>query len=94
MTYELMFVLRPDLTEEELRAKIEEIKKLIVGDGSGEVVKEDVWGKRALAYPISHFKEGIYHFFEFKSEPSQVKELEKALNLRDDFLRFLILCSE
>ena len=89
MEYELMFVLKPDFSEEELQAKIEEIKKLIVGDG-GEVVKEDAWGERALAYPINHFKEGVYHFFEFKLDPLRVKELEKKLNLRDDVLRFLI----
>ena len=91
MKYELMFVLRPNLTEEELKTKIEEIKKLIVSDGGGEVVKEDAWGKRALAYPINHFKEGVYHFLNFQSEPSQVKDLEKTLNLDDTVLRSLIV---
>jgi len=94
MNYELMVVLRPDLTEEEQQEKIEEIKKLIVGDGSAEVVKEDAWGKRAMAYPINHFKEGVYHFLEFKFDPSRVKELEKTLNLDDTVLRSLIVLSE
>ena len=104
MLYELMFILRPDFSEEELQAKIEKVKKLIVGDG-GEVVtprrargdlersrevKEDAWGKRALAYPIDHFKEGVYHFLGFKSTPVKIKELEKKLNLSDELLRFLI----
>ena len=90
MQYELMFVLRPDFSEEELPVKIEKVKKLIVGDG-GEVVKEDAWGKRALAYPIHHFKEGVYHFLEFKFEPSRVKALEKALSLDEAVLRSLIV---
>ena len=90
MNYELMFILRPDLTEEELQAKIERVKKLIA-DGGGEVVKEDAWGKRALAYPINHFKEGVYHFLNFQSESSRVKDLEKTLNLDDAMLRFLIV---
>ena len=90
MKYELMFVLRPDLTEEEQQAKIEEIKKLIVGD-EGEVIKEDAWGKRALAYPINHFEEGVYHFLNFQSKPSRVKDFEKTLNLDDAVLRSLIV---
>ncbi len=104
MTYELMFILRPDFSEEELPAKIEKVKKLIAGSG-GEVVtprrargdlersrevKEDAWGKRALAYPIRHFKEGFYHFLSFQSDPSGVKELERKLNLDEAVLRFLI----
>ncbi len=91
MNYELMFILKPDFSEEELQAKIEEIKKLVVGDGSGEIIKEDAWGKRALAYPINHFKEGVYHFLNFQSEPSRVRDLEKALNLDDTVLRSLIV---
>ena len=90
MQYELMIVLRPDLTEEELKFKIEEVKKLVT-DGGGEVVGENAWGERALAYSINHFEEGVYHFFELELDPSQVKDLEKKLNLADDLLRFLIV---
>lgn len=90
MNYELMFILRPDLTEEELEAKIGKVNGLIVGVG-GKVLKQDAWGKRALAYPINHFKEGVYHFLNFQSDPSGVKELEKKLNLEDAMLRFLIV---
>ncbi len=90
MTYELMLVLPPDLTEEELKLIIEEVKKLIVA-GGGEVVKEDAWGKRVLAYPIKKFKEGVYHFFNFKMGSSEVTTLEKKLNLQDGLLRFLIV---
>ncbi len=88
MQYELMFILRPDLTEEELKAKIEEVKKLIA-DGGGEVIKEEAWGKRALAYPIKHCAEGVYHLLNFQSQPSLMKDLEKTLNLDDGILRFL-----
>ncbi len=89
MNYELMIVLKPSFSEEELQAKIEEIKKLIVGNG-GEVVKEDAWGKRVLAYPINKLKEGVYHLLNFKLAPSEVGGLEKRLNLEEDILRFLV----
>jgi small subunit ribosomal protein S6 len=90
MMYELMFILRPDLTEEELGAKIKKVKKLIT-DGGGEIAKEDAWGKRVLAYPINKFKEGFYHLFNFQSTPAKVRDLEKKLNLDDAVLRFLLV---
>jgi len=90
MNYELMIVLEPNFSEEESQAKIEEIKKLIVGAG-GEVVKEDAWGKRVLAYPINKLKEGVYHLLNFKLAPSEVGGLEKRLNLEDNVLRLLIV---
>lgn len=90
MNYELMFILKPDVAEEEQKAEVDKIKKLITTN-KGEVVKEEVWGQRVLAYPIKHFSEGVYHLLNFKSTPAKIKELEKKLNLDDEVLRFLIV---
>jgi small subunit ribosomal protein S6 len=90
MLYELMLILKPDVAEEEQKAEVDKIKKLIT-DGGGEVVKEDSWGKRVLAYPIKRFSEGVYHLLNFQSTPAKVKELEKKLNLDDEVLRFLVV---
>lgn len=104
MNYELMFILKPDVSEEKQKAEVEKIKNLIT-ENKGEVVtprrargdlersrevKGEAWGKRVLAYPIKHFSEGFYHLLNFKSTPTKVKELEKKLNLDDEVLRFLI----
>ena len=90
MVYELMFILKPEIAEEEQKAEVEKIKDLIKA-GKGEVVKEEAWGKRVLAYPIKHFSEGFYHLLNFKSTPAKVKELENKLNLDDSVLRSLIV---
>ena len=90
MNYELMFILKPEVSEEESRAEVEKIKDFVKAE-KGEVVKEEAWGKRVLAYPIKHFSEGFYHLLNFKSTPAKVKELEKKLNLDDSVLRSLIM---
>jgi len=87
--YELMFILKPEVSEEEQKAAGGKIKDLIRA-GKGEVIKEDAWGKRVLAYPIKHFSEGLYHLLHFKSTPAKVKELEKKLSLESEVLRFLL----
>ncbi len=88
-----MVVLKPEVSEAELKAEVDKIKDLITKN-KGEVAKEEAWGKRVLAYPIKHLTEGIYHLLNFKSTPSKIKELEKKLNLDDEVLRFLIVRSE
>jgi len=93
MQYELMLILKPDVSEAEQKAEVDKIKNLIT-DSKGEVIKEDAWGKRILAYPIKHFSEGVYHLLNFKSTPAKVKELEERLNLDDEALRFLVVRSK
>ena len=90
MTYELMFILKPEVAEEARKAEIEKIKGLIAA-GKGEIVKEDVWGQRVLAYPIKNFSEGFYHLLNFNSSPAKIKELERSLTLDEEVLRFLII---
>ena len=85
-----MFILKPEVAEEEQKAEVEKIKDFVKAE-KGEVVKEEAWGKRVLAYPIKHFSEGFYYLLNFKSTPAKVKELEKKLNLDDSVLRSLIV---
>lgn len=80
MKYELMLIMKPDSSGEEWRANIKDVK----------VVKEELWGKRVLAYPIKHFSEGVYILLNFEAAPAKVKILEKSLNLDEDVLRFLV----
>lgn len=84
-----MFILKPDVSEEELKAKTAKIKKLIT-DAKGEILKEDVWGRRNLAYPINRFSEGFYHLMNIRMPEGGVVVLERALRLDEDLLRFLV----
>ncbi|MDO5015613.1 MAG: 30S ribosomal protein S6 [Eubacteriales bacterium] len=87
-SYELLYVLKPDLGEEGLAAMDERIQGII--NANGEVSEVDVWGTRKLAYEIQDYKEGYYVVVEFASEPSFPQELERQLRINDSVLRYLI----
>ncbi len=89
-TYELIFILRPDLADEKLEAAIENFKKAITGKG-GNIQDTQRWGKRRLAYRIRHFTEGIYVLFRFQAKASQNRELETNLKISEDVLRHLLV---
>lgn len=88
--YELGLVLTPDLEEEAREAFIGDLKQLLTSHGA-TFVKEDVWGKRALAYPIRHKREGYYLFWQFEAPGTAVAPLEYKLRLSDEVLRYLTL---
>ncbi len=87
--YELVFVLKPTLTEEEMASKVEQIKNLITSNG-GEIYNEEKWGRRTLAYPIQKFNNGYYFILNFKTEnPELAPKLEYNLRIDEDIIRFL-----
>jgi small subunit ribosomal protein S6 len=88
--YELVVVISPALDEDETKGTIERIHGLITGAG-GELVKEEEWGMRRLAYPIKDFTEGSYFLTEFTTDPQQTRPLEDAIGLSEDILRHLLI---
>jgi small subunit ribosomal protein S6 len=88
--YEIVYVIRPDLPEEERAAKIERVHSLITDNG-GEVGKVEDWGKRVLAYEIRHLTEGYYRLTEFRLPPASVSTIEGRLNIDEDLLRYQIV---
>src|SRR5512143_1548635 len=90
-TYELAIVADPRLTDEDFVGLVEEYKQLITSRG-GEVVREESWGKRKLAYPIRKLTEGRYTFLYLQMEPQTaalIPEVELRLGQNDKVLRFL-----
>src|SRR4029078_8801547 len=89
-TYELALVLDPSLSDEEQVALVDEVKKMVSGKGI-EVVKEESWGKRQLAYPVGRVNEGRYVFLYItaENEPPPVSLVEKRLNQNERVLRSL-----
>lgn len=61
---------------------------------SGKILKEDVWEKKKLAYPIRHNEAGIYIFLHIEIDKKNVTELRKKLQFNDVLLRFLLLTIE
>ena len=87
--YELVFVLKPTMTEEEMASKVEQIQNLITSNG-GEIYNFEKWGRRELAYPIQKFNTGYYYILNFKTENSELpQKLEYNLRLDEDIIRFL-----
>ncbi len=88
--YELIFILRPDLPEEETNAAIEQFKNVIT-DGGGQIDKEDIWGKRRLAYDVKNFGDGFYVFFQYStaSGVALAKEVERRLRVTDAVIKFM-----
>ncbi len=86
--YEELFVMKPDVPEEEVDAFIEQIKTLIT-TGKGTVDKADKWGVRKLAYKIGKYNEGIYTLIVFTSEPSLVHEIERRMRNTDMVIKFI-----
>ena len=88
--YELVLVTSPALDENETKGTIERIQGLITGAG-GELVKQEEWGMRRLAYPIKDFTEATYFLTEFTTEPQQTRPLVNAIGLSEDILRHLLI---
>ena len=91
-SYETLFIIDPDLTEEATKAMIEKFTKLIADNG--EVESVDEWGKRRLAYPINDKPEGYYVLINFKSEPSLPSELERIFGITEGIMRSLVVRHE
>ncbi len=87
--YECMLVFRPDVPDDRLSAVLERLTRQI-GELGGQVVKVAPWGRRRLAYPIQHFREGSYHIVLFDAPPSSIIELERSLLITEELLRHLI----
>jgi small subunit ribosomal protein S6 len=88
-TYEVLFILSPQVPEEEATNLVAEFKK--VGESTGaKLTHEDAWGRRRLAYPIQKFNEGIYHLFVFESDGS-LGELDRRMKNSDRILRHMIV---
>jgi small subunit ribosomal protein S6 len=88
--YEVMYILRPDLQEEAVKADVERFATVITDNG-GEMEKVNEQGKKRLAYEINDFREGYYVLKNFQSEPAAVNEMERLMKISDDVIRYLIV---
>ena len=86
--YETGFVIAPNLSEEEISALIVQMAEVISAK-KGRMIKQDLWGKRKLAYPIKNFHEGFYVFFNYEGTPVVPAELERKFKQTDSILRFM-----
>ena len=88
--YELLYVISPRLSAEDVDAMVERVGGLIEGVG-GSISMVDNWGRRRLAYPIRHHFEGTYVLSYVNLPGERAAEFERALNINEDILRHLLI---
>ena len=86
--YETMYILRPDIPEEEVDSHLKKYSEILEKSGT-EVLDSQMRGKRRLAYPIAKHKEGIYVQLSHTGDGQQVAILERAMRLSEDVIRYL-----
>ena len=86
--YETMYILRPDIPEEEVDSHLKKYSEMLEKSGT-QVLDSQMRGKRRLAYPIAKHKEGIYVQLSHKGDGQQVATLERAMRLSEDVIRYL-----
>jgi len=88
--YEVTYILRPNLEENEVTERTTAISDQLKSNG-GEVLNLEVLGKKRLAYEINDVREGIYAVMRFRSEAPAAHELERQLGLNEDVMRALLI---
>ncbi len=91
--YETGFVLSPALSEEEITQFLHQMTE-IVAQKKGRLVKQDVWGKRRLAFPIKRHNEGFYVFLTYDGGGDVSAELERRFKQSDAVIRFMTVLKD
>jgi small subunit ribosomal protein S6 len=87
-TYELMFIVRPDMADEDLEKLVSTLETTVTS-ASGTVKNVERMGKRRLAYVVRKFREGIYVLMTIEGEGAVVHELERRLRVTEQVIKFI-----
>jgi small subunit ribosomal protein S6 len=86
--YETVFIVTPVLSEEQIKEAVIKFQEYLKNNGA-EIVHEEHWGMRKLAYPIQKKSTGFYHLVEYKAEGTLIAELELVFKRDERIIRFL-----
>ena len=86
--YETVFILTPVLSDVQMKEAVEKFKAILTQEGA-EIINEENWGLRKLAYPIQKKSTGFYQLLEFKADPSVISKLEVNFRRDERVIRFL-----
>ena len=85
--YETVFILTPVLSDEQMKETVAKFKKVLTDKGA-EILNEETWGLKKMAYAIQKKSTGFYCLIEFKAEPSVIKTLETSFRRDEKVIRF------
>ena len=88
--YEMMFIVRPDMEEAEIKNTAEEAKKVLT-EKKATIVEEKAMGQRELAYEINKFTTGYYFLYVVEANAETVKEFDRIVRINESLLRHLIV---
>lgn len=88
--YELVVIINPTFDEERRENALKLIADLIKSK-SGEIISQDMWGRKELAYPIQKFNEGVYVLFNFKVAKTEINDIDYKVKINDDVIRHLLV---
>ena len=86
--YETVFICTPVLSEPQVKEAVTKFKDSIASNG-GELIHEEDWGMKKLAYPIQKKSTGFYHLFEFKADPAFITKMETDFRRDERIMRFM-----
>ena len=86
--YETVFICTPVLSEPQVKETVKKFKDIIT-NGGGEMVHDEDWGMKKLAYPIQKKSTGFFHLFEFKADPAAIGRIEIEMRRDERIIRFM-----
>jgi small subunit ribosomal protein S6 len=86
--YEIIFIVRPEITDEEVDKLIAQMDAVVTNTG-GKIEKAEKLGRRRLAYRVKRQREGLYILFRFQGAGNTVKEFERRLKVTDVVIKYL-----
>ena len=88
--YEIMFIVRPDMEEAEIKKTAEDMKKVLV-DNKATILEEKAMGQRELAYEINNFRTGYYYLYVVEADSKAINEFDRIVRINESLLRHLIV---
>ena len=86
--YETVFILTPVLSDEQMKETVAKFKKLLTDNGA-EILNDEAWGLKKLAYNIEKKTSGFYNLIEFKAEPTLINKLETGYRRDEKVIRYI-----
>lgn len=86
-SYELMFIVRPDMVDEDLNKLISTLESSVTS--AGGAAKSEIWGKRRLAYKVAKFNDGIFVLLMIEGTGTIIHEVERRLRVTEQVIKFL-----
>ena len=86
--YETVFILTPVLSDDQAKETVAKFKKVLTDNGA-EILNEEAWGLKKMAYAIDKKSTGFYNLVEFKAEPEVIATLETAYRREERVIRFM-----